>query len=191
MLSDEEIIQLIQKGEIDQFQRLVERYNQPILNLCFRYLGNREDAHDAAQDIFLKAFQHLFRWSPRAKFFTWLYRIAINHCQNQLRYRKLRQWFSLSDNGPFDVQDLPDSSLLNQSSLEREEEEAAIQQTLSRLSNKDRQVLILFYFLDLSYQEIAEILAISLPAVEARLFRARKNFAAQYLKLMGKPPPSK
>ena len=86
-------------GDGDAFTALVERHQERLIGLCSRWLGDREEARDAAQEVFLKVFRHADRVEPRGRFFTWLYRIAINHCLNQVRRRRIVRFFSFQGMG--------------------------------------------------------------------------------------------
>jgi RNA polymerase sigma-70 factor, ECF subfamily len=83
-------------GDADAFAPLVERHQDRVVALCQRFLGDREEALDAAQEVFLKVFRHAGRAAPKGQLFTWIYRIGVNHCLNRLRRRKLVRFLSLS-----------------------------------------------------------------------------------------------
>ncbi len=178
--TDQEIIQQIQAGDIDAYKNIVDRYSSQLLNLCYRYLQSTEEAEDATQEVFLKAYSALTDWEPRAQFKTWLYRIAINHCLNIVRRQKIIRFQSLQKMQE-DVSPTRISGLSHQepadSVLVTQQKEELIRYFLQQLSESYRHVLILYFYQQLSYKEIAEILNISLSSVESRLFRAKKKLA--------------
>ncbi len=178
-------------GEDDAFTTLVERHQDRLVSLCTRWIGDREDARDAAQEVFLKAFRHAGKVEPRGQFFTWLYRIAVNHCLNQLRRRKIARFFSFeSRGGPRDGREEPrggagleldpvDGAPDAESALLTRERWRRTRDLLERLPESQRVVLLLAKFEGLSGREIAETLGITEGAVESRLVRAMRRLAPQ------------
>ena len=163
------------EGDQDAFAELVNTYQHAVYNLCYRMLGERTEAEDAAQETFLRAYMNLQRYDPARSFKTWMLSIASNHCIDRLRRRRLT-WLSLDE-------PLPSSIML--SSDEPEPEEAtikdqrsqAIQALLNELSTEYRAAVILRYWYDYSYTEIADILDTTESAIKSRLFRARQTLA--------------
>jgi RNA polymerase sigma-70 factor, ECF subfamily len=177
-VSDPTILQWVDAaldGDQDAFAELVNTYQHAVYNLCYRMLGERTEAEDAAQETFLRAYMNLQRYDPARSFKTWLLSIASNHCIDRLRRRRLT-WLSLDE-------PLPSSIVL--SSDEPEPEEAtikdqrsqAIQRLLNELSTEYRAAVILRYWYDYSYTEIADILDTTESAIKSRLFRARQTLA--------------
>lgn len=172
-MDDEQLVGQFQRGQLHVFDELVLRYQDRILNTCFRFIGDAEEARDAAQDIFVKVYGALADFKPRASFSTWLYRIAVNHSLNVARRRRR------ASSAPVDTAEI---ALLADpknphSILEREEMALLVHKALSRLGENQRVVLVLHRFEGLSYQEIASIMRISVSSVESRLFRARQKLA--------------
>lgn len=178
--SDQEIIRHILTGDIEAYKILVNRYSAQVLNLCYRYLQHREEAEDATQDVFIKAYTGLVDWEPRAQFKTWLYRIAINHCLNIVRRRKIIHFKSLQEIKS-EIHAFKDFTVShineNEEHMLNAQREKFIHYLLNQLSETHRSVIILYYYQQLSYKEIAEILHVSLSSVESRLFRAKKKLA--------------
>jgi RNA polymerase sigma-70 factor (ECF subfamily) len=161
------------KGDVTAFTNLIQRYERAVYNLCYRMLGNAGDAEDAAQETFLRAYKAIDRYDPERRFSTWVLSIATNHCIDQLRKRRL---FTLSlDEMPFlDVTDNspgPERIVLNG---ERQDE---ISHLLKNLKGKDKAAIIMRYWYDFSYEEIAEALSLTNSAVKSRLHRARSLLA--------------
>ncbi len=161
------------QGDRNAFGRLVEAYQRPVYNLTYRMLGDPSEAEDVAQEVFLRAYLKLDSFDPTLKFSTWLLSIASHYCIDQLRRRRLR-WISLEDEG------LPPAALTSpQPDPERRamqsEQEAEIQALLDTLSADYRLAVVLHYWYDLSYEEIAATTGSTVSAIKSRLFRARQR----------------
>jgi len=94
-MDDHELMAMVKDGDEKAFRRIVERHNEPILNLCYRYLGNQEDAEEVAQDVFIRMYNAAGSYRPDAKLSTYLYRIAVNLSLNRIRDRKRKRFVSL------------------------------------------------------------------------------------------------
>lgn len=168
------------RGDKEAFTRLVEMYQTPVYNLCYRMLGEPEAAEDAAQETFLKAFQHLSSYDSDRPFATWLLSIAAHYCIDRLRRRRFIA-FSLDDRQENDEEgetEWPDCNAIDpESETIRREEQRLIQRSLQALEPADRAAIILRYWHQASESEIAEALNLSVPAVKSRLYRARRLLA--------------
>lgn len=172
-----------QNGESEAFSRLVEAYQMPVYNLCYRMLGNARDAEDAAQEAFLRAYRAIKRYDPERKFSTWLLSIASNYCIDQHRRRKLPSFSYDALPDPDIKADGPDI----EGRMTDEEEQDEIRALLETLGPKDRAAVILHYWHELSYEEIAEQLSLSVSAVKSRLHRARRDLAESWLAQQSQP----
>ncbi|MHB8882162.1 MAG: sigma-70 family RNA polymerase sigma factor [Thermodesulfovibrionales bacterium] len=177
--SDESaIIDRFKRGEKAAFEELVLKYQDRIYNLCRHMLGNGSDAEDAAQDTFIKAYQNLKNFRPEASFYTWVYRIAVNTC---LDYKKRPFWESLftkSEREPY--VDEPVSDWASPEKLyESKQLGLALHNSITKLPSKLRTAIILNEIEGLSYDEIADILEISLGTVKSRISRAREVLKTQ------------
>jgi len=167
------------QGNDEAFTRLVEQYQSPVYNLCYRMLGEPEQAEDAAQESFLRAYQNLARYDPQRPFATWLLSISAHYCIDRLRRRRFTI-FSLDaereeDDRPME---LPDVHALDpEREAIRRDEQHEIQSVLGRLEATDRAAIVLRYWYDFSEVEIAESLRLTVSAVKSRLHRARKAVA--------------
>ena len=162
------------KGDAQAFSRIVEIYSKPVYNLCYRMLGNAEDAEDAAQETFIRAFKAIKRYDPQRKFATWLLSIAANYCIDQ--YRRLRPVMVELEDAPAEY--LADRNPGPEMSLIRSEAGDEVQDMLvGSLDSRDRAAVMLYYWYDHSYEEIGEMLNISETALKSRLHRARKSLA--------------
>lgn len=164
---DQELLARCRQGDRAAFGTLVARYQQPVYNAAYRVLGNADDAADTAQAVFLKVAERLEDYDPRFKFFSWLYRIAVNESLNLLRRNGREE--------PLDEEvELPGAASLNpewqsiQAQLSRQ-----VQAALMRMKADDRVVITLRHFSECSYMEIGEILGVDEKTVKSRLFEAR------------------
>ena len=168
------LVSRAQQGDDDAFTQLVEAYQVPVYRLCYRMLGgNVHDAEDAAQETFLRAYKALRRYDSKRSFATWLLSIAAHHCIDITRKRRMR----LVSLETFTGQILPDSNPLPEKVVFQNERQREVQALLSALSPTDRAAVVLYYWYDYSYQEIAEALSLTVSAVKSRLHRARKRLA--------------
>ncbi len=178
MNDQEEIwIQQARNGDKRAFSRLVEAYQGPVFSLTYRMLGNAQEAEDAAQEAFLRAYSNLRQYDPSHKFSTWLFSIANHHCIDRLRKRRVT-WLSIEDNPV--LQNLAGDSPQPEGSALRREQRDEVQRLLEGLEPEYRTPLILRYWEGCSYEEIAQIMELSIPAVKSRLFRARQQVAKLY-----------
>ncbi len=165
-----------QRGSEEAFTRLVEAYQTHVYNLCYRMLGESQAAEDAAQETFLRAYQHLHRYDARRPFATWLLSIAAHYCIDRMRRRKF-MISSLDDeeHGGFE---LPDIEAPNpEVEVVRGEQRERLQVVLARLDAVDRAAIVLRYWHDSPEVEIAEALNLTVSAVKSRLHRARRELA--------------
>jgi len=174
---DRAVLERVAAGDVDAFAPLVERHQARLLRLCERLLHDPEEARDAAQEVFLRAFRNAPGFRPQGQVFTWLYRIAVNHCLNRLRRRRLVQFLpfggAADDEGPElePAADAPDPG----TAIDARRRWLATRRAIARLPAGQRTVLVLAKFEGLSYREIAAVLGLSVGAVESRLVRAMRT----------------
>ena len=164
------------EGNQDAFAEIVYAYQDSVYNLCYRMLGERTEAEDAAQEAFLRAYLNLKRYDPARSFKTWVLSIASNYCIDRLRRRRL-QWLSLDDEPTSDHLSLSSDDAEPEPATLMREHSKAIQALLSELSPDYRAAVVLRYWYDYSYTEIADIMDTTESAVKSRLFRARQALA--------------
>jgi RNA polymerase sigma-70 factor (ECF subfamily) len=165
--ADQTLLERYRSGDRDAFGELVVRYQRPLYNAAFWVLRSAEDASDITQIVFLKIAEQLDEYDPRYKFFSWIYRIAINESLNLLRRNKREE--PLDDDA-----DLPGSERNNpESRFGAAEVSRLIRSAMMRMPTKDRVVLSLRHFSECSYQEIGQILDLDEKTVKSRLFEAR------------------
>jgi RNA polymerase sigma-70 factor (ECF subfamily) len=168
-----------QQGNAQAFTELVEHYQTPVFNLCYRMLGEDEAAEDAAQESFLRAYRNLTRYDRQRPFATWLLSITAHYCIDCLRWRKFIMVSMDAETEDDDrPMELPDSGALNpENETVRHEDQAILQRVLQQMDATDRAAVILRYWYDFSEIEIAQNLTLTVSAVKSRLHRARKEIA--------------
>lgn len=154
-------------GDADAFEELVTRYQAVVYRVALRMLGDADEARDAAQGAFIKMYEHLRSFDPRFKFFSWMYRIVLNECLNMRRGRH--------DDTPLSPEHAPRTSPVD--ALEVNERRRHVQRALLRLPLESRQVIVLHYFAELSYEEIAATLHLPARTIKSRLYTARQRLA--------------
>jgi len=170
-MEDVELVGLCQKGDVDAFDRLFYKYRDKIYRTAYRMINNQEDALDLTQEIFLKAYRNIGKYNFKSEFSTWLYRLAINLCIDELRKRKNSNEV-LMDTIPENLRysDTPEDIILS------EEQESLIWKALNLLKEKDRVVIILREMEGLSYEEIANTLKCSMGRAKSRIHESREKF---------------
>ena len=179
-------IRQAQTGDKQAFSCLVEAYQRPVYNLTYRMLGTPEEAEDAAQEAFLRAYSRLQQYDPNHKFSTWLFSIANHHCIDRLRKRR-KTFISIDDNPV--LQNLRDDEPDPEENALDVEQAVELQRLLTELEPEYRTPLILRYWEEYSYEEIAQTMDLTVSAVKSRLFRARKQMAALYAAQSNPVPP--
>ena len=176
------LIEAFQRGDKKAFDELVIRHKDRIFNLCYRFLGDYEEANDSAQEAFVKAYGSLNTFRLESAFSTWLYRIAVNACKNKLgsaAYRAKRKTVSLDNPGnnedgplPMEIQNGTPSPLAR---MEEKEKMALVQGALDALPTEFKMAVTLRDVEGLSYEEIAEVTRLNLGTVKSRIARARTD----------------
>ena len=169
---DAQLLQRFRNGDREAFTELVIRYQKPIYNAAFWILRKGEDASDVTQSVFLKVVERLDDYDPQYKFFSWIYRIAVNESLN-LQRRKGHE-DELDDDTEFEGP----QSATPEHQLSQAERSRRLQDALMRMSTTDRTVLTMRHFSECSYLEIAQVLEIDEKTVKSRLFDARKRLGA-------------
>ena len=147
---------------------LVDRHLDRVTQLAWRMMGNRADAEEIAQEVFLRVWRHAGRWTPgKARFTTWLHRVTVNQCLDRCRRQR---------DVPLTVgDDLPDDGMTQEDALQERDVEAAVGAALARLPDRQRAAVVLTHFNGLSNQEAAVALNVSVEAVESLLVRGRRR----------------
>ena len=174
-ISDSELVINAIKGRESSFEELVRRYQRPIVAYVYRMLGDYDAALDVTQEIFIKIYNSLSRYSSEYKFSTWIYRIAHNAAIDYMRRHKQNEQ-SLEIEANNEVFEIPLESKRPSPEQEREQSEwrTEIHNVVQKLPTNYRELILLRHTQDLSYEEIAEITNLPLGTVKNRLFRARE-----------------
>ncbi len=185
---DRRLVGRAQAGDAGAFETLVRRYQGWVFTLALRMLGDRAEAEDMAQEIFLKAYRGLKGFKGASRFSTWLYSITSHHCLNHLEARR-RQSHHLGRGGdrpgavgndpPAAVDRLVDETPRADALLERADRARIVQAELAHLTEEHRLILVLRDIQGLSYEEIAQTLRLELGTVRSRLHRARMEMRAR------------
>ncbi len=163
------------KGNVESFESLIRQYNRYVYNIAYRMMGNEEDAKDMSQEALIKAYKAISNFKMESSFSTWLYRIVINTCKDELRKRK-EQVYSLDDeiSDNISLKDTLSDEIGNPLLIyEQVELKTALNHALEKLSEDNKSVVILKDLLGYSYEEIGEILQIPIGTVRSRLNRSR------------------
>ena len=172
------LVHQAQDGDRQALEKLVARFDRYVFGVALLTLGNRAEAQDAAQEALIKAIRGLSKYDGRAAFRTWLYRITVNTCRNELRRRSRQPTLLEPDLESLGIL-LPTASSAEQVIIAHEQQDA-VQETLNQLNATHREALILRDIQGLSYQEIAAVLGIGLSAAKMRVRRARLAFREVY-----------
>jgi RNA polymerase sigma-70 factor (ECF subfamily) len=168
---DIELMLRFQRGNEGAFEELVRKHTRGVLNLVYRYLGDATGAEDAAQDVFVKVYRARKKYRPEAKFTTWLYRIAANHCLNEIRSRKSQPAAAAPID---DLLEEPAGTPVD-AQLCRQELRRAVKEALDALPKNQRMAVILARYQEMSYVEIAEAMDLSIEAVKSVIHRAKET----------------
>jgi RNA polymerase sigma factor (sigma-70 family) len=173
LLSDETLIQQALNGRQMAFGMLVKRYEQYVFTIALRMMKNRENAHEVAQDSFLRAFRYLPEFRGEAKFSTWLYKIVYTTALNRLR-KENPDIVSLDDEEhPIHFRQASTADVSEK--IEKEERKSLINKAISMLSPDDASVITLFYLYEHSLEEICQITDLSMTNAKTKLCRARQR----------------
>jgi RNA polymerase sigma-70 factor (ECF subfamily) len=188
--TDEDLMRRVATGDKHAFEALVYRHQRPVLNFIFRFLGDRTEAEDLTQDVFLRVWKSVETYKPDAKFTTWLYRIAINLCINRQRALRIRRWFSVSQ--PHEQKPNSEDTFFQAESAEiataedhliNSEQSRRLLKALNELPTSQRLAIVLKIYDGLSYQEISQLMNRSISAVDSLLIRAKKNLRKKLTKI--------
>ena len=176
---DDEMAWVIQaqQGSEDAFTQIVETYQKPVYNLCYRMLGDHYEAEDAAQETFLRAYRSISRYDRERSFSTWLLSIAAHYCIDQIRRRRM----SLVPLDGLPYKEFMDIIPNPEASLVLNEDQQQVRTLLNELTSIDRAAVVMRYWFDFTYEEIGEALNLTLSAVKSRLHRARRELAQTWI----------
>ncbi|NOU48347.1 MAG: RNA polymerase sigma factor [Bacteroidales bacterium] len=183
-MSDIELIDIILSGDKNKYAILIEKYQPMVFRVCRGFVFYKEDADDLMQEVFIKVFRALDTFNQQAAFSTWLYRITLNTCLNYKRKTERNQFFLRFNK--LGIRDLKKSETLMSESIQQADQPmidnqhaTQIKQAINRLPEKQQAAFVLSKYEDMPQQEIAQVMNISVGAVEQLLFRARENLRIQ------------
>ncbi len=182
MLSEEQVqleqtwLEQARQGDQVAFGALIEAYQRPVYNLAYRMLNNSGEAEEAAQEAFIRAYTRLHTYNPNHKFSTWMLSITSNYCIDIIRKRRALL-LSIDEPLPPHPALMSDGQKGPESQMEMNEQQEMVQSLLQELAPEYRQAVVLRYWHELSYEEIAEMMDTTVSAIKSRLFRARRQLA--------------
>ena len=174
---DDELVRRLRAGEEAGYEALLSRFQQPVYNLAFRLLGDSGDAADAVQEVFLKVFRNVGHFRRQSSLKTWIYRITVNEAHNQRRWFFRHRSREVGLDGEAEEgrgRSVADSARSPFDCAFDREKHVLIENALARINPLFREVVVLRDVEDLSYEEIAEVLQISLGTVKSRIMRGRE-----------------
>jgi len=179
-MEEQELIRRAQEGDPDAFSTLARAHRNSLIQVAHGFLHDREEAMDAAQEVFLKAYRKIHLFKNQSSLYTWLYRIMINHCKDRLRRRKRTAAVSVDawkDEGS--LFEIPDPNGNPSQIADQREREKIVKEAIDLLPEKHKKVLLLRELGGLSYKEISQVLKCREGTVMSRLFHARKMLAGE------------
>ncbi|MBM7624075.1 RNA polymerase sigma factor [Sporohalobacter salinus] len=180
---DETLIENCKQGNDKAFSLLIEKYKQDCLNIAYQLIGDRQLAEDIAQEAFIRVYKSIGDFRGDSAFFTWLYQIVLNLCRDHFRRQSEENLFSLENSALENIlrKEIPDFDDAPENYIEKQELQRMIKESLTELSFKHRQVIVLRDLQGLTYQKIAETLKIPLGTVKSRLNTARNRLQQSLL----------
>ncbi len=183
---DVRLMGLVAQGDTSAFEEVIDRHQALVAGTAARMLGSNSDVEDIAQQVFIRVWKSARRYVPRAKFTTWLLKITRNLVFNELRRAKRRAQVPLqSDPSAEEIPLKDETNPAPDASLLEAELQRAIEEAIMQLPESQRMALVLRRYEQLSYEQIAEVLDLSVPAVKSVLFRARTELRSRLSKYLG------
>jgi len=170
--NDQQLINAVLAGDTNSFSAIVDRYKDLVFTLAIRMLKHREEAEEVSQDTFIKVYNSLNKFKGDSKFSTWIYRIAYNSCLDRLKkYKREQNVVTIDEYTEHQVKTINNALDI----MEQEERNLTIKSCLDLLPSNDSAILTLFYFEELSLEEIAKVVGLNANNVKVKLFRSRKK----------------
>jgi RNA polymerase sigma-70 factor (ECF subfamily) len=182
---DVRLMELVGRGDTQAFEQLIQKHQTLVAGTVARMLGSSSDVEDIAQQVFIRVWKSARRYVARARFTTWLLKITRNLVFNEMRRTKRRPLIPLqSEPGAEDPPFKDETNLAPDAALLESELQQAIEEAIQRLPDTQRMALVLRRYQQLSYEQIAEVLDLSVPAVKSVLFRARTELRSRLSKYL-------
>lgn len=181
-MEEKQIVQHLKNDDEFIYKYVYDQYSRMVYSVGFRMIGNKEEAEDVTQDVFIKVFNSINSFREDSKLSTWIYQITVNTCLNKLRRKKAINFLSLNfwedEKGE---QEMASDNLTPRDEIEKSELQKIVQDAINTLPAKQKSAIILSRYEELTYKEIAKIMEISLSSVESLLFRAKENLAKKLI----------
>jgi RNA polymerase sigma-70 factor (ECF subfamily) len=175
---DVKLMLRFKQGDNSSFEALLDKYHNPIINFIYRFIGDKAESEDLAQEVFLRVYRSVKTYVPKAKFSTWIYIIANNLALNELRRRELHKTSSLDEVISYEEGDLPrqvsDQRPIALRELEKQDLIDAVRRAINSLPDNQKVAVILKKYQDFSYEEIAKVIGCSVSAVKSLLNRSKE-----------------
>lgn len=179
-MTDQKLVERIQAGDEAAFEEFVNKYQEMVINVCYRFIHSKDDAMDVAQEVFIKVYESIASFKAQSKVSTWLYRIAVNKSLNFLRNKKRKSIFSSldllfenPDSNP--VEKISDETPDSQEKMEKDEDKQILIKVINELPEKQKTAITLNKFEELPYKDIAEIMGISVTEAGVLINRAKNK----------------
>jgi RNA polymerase sigma-70 factor, ECF subfamily len=183
-LSDNDLIEIVRKNDPERYAEIIERYQGKLFAYLYRLVGSREEAEDLLQDVFIKTYRNLYSYDVKRKFSSWIYRIAHNEAVNHIKRKSLKRFIPWENiTATKDKLEMSSSEEGADNVWIRKEANREVDEAINRLPFKYKQVLILRYYSDKSYEEISEILGKPINTVGTLINRAKKKMSLELNKL--------
>jgi len=178
------LLEQIKLKNKDAFKEMVLKYQTLVINICYGFVHNQDDAQDIAQEVFIELYKSIEKFRQESKLSTWIYRISVNKSLNFIRDNKKNSWLhsldllfekDIASNEGFHDSDNPETL------MEEDEKSSILYKTIDELPENQKISFVLNKFENLSYKEISEVMKISLSSVESLIFRAKKNLQAKLI----------
>lgn len=188
-MNEHDLIKELHQGNRAVFKELFDRHSTLVYNVAYRMLQDKLDAEDVTQEVFLEAYKSLKNFRVESRLSTWLYRIAVNRSLNHQRKKRLQRWITFDFEAP---EHSADNLVLHGAAedgpdglMEKQDTERIVQEAINSLPDRQRTALLLHRYEELSYEDIAEVLGVTIASVESLLHRAKQALVRKLLPLKG------
>ncbi|MDP2303158.1 MAG: sigma-70 family RNA polymerase sigma factor [Ignavibacteria bacterium] len=183
-MEEKQIIEHLKNGDEFIYKYVYDQYSRMVYSVCFRMTGNKEEAEDVTQDVFIKLFNSINYFHEDSKLSTWIYQITVNTSLNRLRRKKVINFLSLNfwedEKGE---KEMAVDNITPETNLEKSEIQQIVQEAINSLPAKQKTAIILSRYEELSYKEISKVMELGVSAVESLIFRAKENLAKKLIHL--------
>jgi RNA polymerase sigma-70 factor (ECF subfamily) len=191
VIEDKELIARFLQGDTQAFNQLVSKWHRPITNFILRYMGNHDDAQELSQETFTSVYEKLHSLKDWDRFSSWMFTIALNHCRMRLRKQQARPVVALEEKTNENNEQIEhyvsltsNSSFSPEESFSKDEMAQVVRSALSRLDQKQKEVIVLKEYTGLKFSEIADILDTPLSTIKSRMYIGMENLKKEILKII-------